>query len=236
MGEGFQFLDIIFFAMIAVFLVMRLRSVLGRRTGHERQRDPFAGRRAEEAQGDKVVPLPDRNRPMPPDATASPRPSAEADASPLQQGLAQIRAVDHNFDPDAFLQGARGAFEMIVRDYAAGDRDTLRPLLSDEVFQNFSTAIQERADAKETLETVLVGIAKAEIVEAELQGRMAFVTVKFVSEQINVTRDAEGKVVDGDPTHVATVTDIWTFARNPRSRDPNWTLVATSTPDTSSPD
>jgi predicted lipid-binding transport protein (Tim44 family) len=230
MGEGFQFLDIIFFAMIAVFLVVRLRSVLGRRTGHERQRDIFTGRgSAEEAQKDKVVPLPERSRPAPAENMGSPVAGGSA-ASPVQQGIAQIQAVDSSFDPDSFLKGARTAFEMIVVSYAAGDTDTLRPLLSDEVFENFSSAIKQRADANETLETTLVGITKAEIVEAELQGRMAYVTVKFVSEQINVTRDAKGKPVDGDPTHVAVVTDIWTFARNPRSRDPNWTLVATSSP------
>ncbi|WP_119460532.1 Tim44/TimA family putative adaptor protein [Rhodospirillaceae bacterium SYSU D60014] len=232
MGEGFQFLDIIFFAMIAVFLVMRLRSVLGRRTGHERQRDLFNGRRAEEMKkekGDKVVPLPDRNRPAPPEGVA-PSPTVEAGASPLQAGVAQIQAVDQSFDPNGFTAGARAAFEMIVGAYAAGDTTTLRPLLSDEVFENFSTAITERTKANETLETTLVGITSADIIEAELQGRMALVTVKFVSEQINVTRDSEGRILDGDPSHVATVTDIWTFARNTRSRDPNWALIATSSP------
>ena len=232
MGEGFQFLDIIFFAMIAVFLVMRLRSVLGRRTGHERQRDPFSGRRANEVakeKGDKVVPLPDRNRPTPAEDSVSP-PKVDVGASPLQVGVAQIQAVDQNFDPNGFVAGARAAFEMIVGAYASGDSAALRPLLSDEVFENFSGAITERAKANETLETTLVGITSADIIEAELQGRMALVTVKFVSEQINVTRDSEGRILDGDPSHVATVTDIWTFARNTRSRDPNWALIATRSP------
>jgi len=114
--------------------------------------------------------------------------------------------------------------------FAAGDAAALKPLLSDEVFENFNGAIKARAKAKETLETTLVGISSAEIVEAELQGRTALVTVKFVSEQINVTKDAEGRIVDGDPATVAAITDIWTFARNTRARDPNWTLVATRSP------
>ena len=94
----------------------------------------------------------------------------------------------------------------------------------------FAGAINEREDANETLETTMVGISHAEIIEAELQQKTAFVTVKFISEQVNVTRDADGEVVDGDPNHVAKITDIWTFARNTRSRDPNWTLVATRSP------
>ena len=119
---------------------------------------------------------------------------------------------------------------MIVNAFAASDTATLRPLLSDEVFENFDSAIKARAKAKHTLETTVVGLRSAEIIEAELQGRIALVTVKIVSEQVNVTRDADGTVVEGDPTAVAVVTDIWTFARNMRARDPNWTLVATRSP------
>ena len=101
--------------------------------------------------------------------------------------------------------------------------------MSNDVHENFSSAIKSRADNNETLESTLVGISEAEIIEAELQGKTAFITVKFVSEQINVTHNADGEVVDGDPGEVTTVTDIWTFARNTRSRDPNWTLVVTGT-------
>jgi predicted lipid-binding transport protein (Tim44 family) len=236
MGDGVQFLDIIIFAAIAVFLGLRLRGVLGRRTGNERQqRDPFK-RPVPESRDetdrdktgrDKVIPLPDRNRT--PTAESTPADIAKPEAGGLP-GLAQIRVADPSFDPQGFLGGARAAFEMIVGAFAAGDAAALKPLLSDEVFENFNGAIKARAKAKETLETTLVGISSAEIVEAELQGRTALVTVKFVSEQINVTKDAEGRIVDGDPATVAAITDIWTFARNTRARDPNWTLVATRSP------
>ena len=226
MGDGFQLLDIIFFAMIAVFLVMRLRNVLGRRTGHERRRDQGAG----DGRGDKVVPLPDRSRPERASESAADESAPEAPADPLQAGLARIRAAGRDFDPDQFLAGARAAFDLIVNAFAASDTATLRPLLSDEVFENFDSAIKARAKAKHTLETTVVGLRSAEIIEAELQGRIALVTVKIVSEQVNVTRDADGAVVEGDPTAVAVVTDIWTFARNTRARDPNWTLVATRSP------
>lgn len=230
MGDGVQFFDIIIFAAIAVFLGLRLRSVLGRRTGNERQRDPFKPLAPREEGGrDKIIPLPDRPRAN----TNEPAPAAAgapAEAAPALPGIDQIRAAEPSFSPGGFLGGARAAFEMIVGAYAAGDAATLRPLLSDEVFENFNGAIKARNRAKETLETTLVGIGSADIVEAELHGRTALVTVKFVSEQVNVTRDAEGKVVDGDPATVAKVTDIWTFSRNTRARDPNWTLVATRSP------
>ncbi len=220
MGDGIQFLDIILFAAIAAFLVLRLRSVLGRRSGNEQgpKYDPFRKRSAEEAGEDKVIALPDRG------AQAE---SQSAGTSPLEQGLTQIKLADRNFDPEGFGGGAKVAFEMIITAFAGGDAKTLRPLLSNDVFEDFSGAIKSRLDKQETLESTLVGISEAEIIEAELQGKTAFITVKFVSEQINVTRNAAGDVVEGDPSGVATVTDIWTFARNTRSRDPNWTLVAT---------
>ena len=110
--------------------------------------------------------------------------------------------------------GAKVAFEMGVAAFAQGDPKTLRPLLSNDVFEEFAGAIKAREDSNEVLETTLVGIGQADIIEAELQGKTAFVTIKFVSEQINVTRNAEGEAVDGDPSHVTSVTDIWTFSRD----------------------
>jgi predicted lipid-binding transport protein (Tim44 family) len=225
MDGGFAFFDIVFFAMVAAFLILRLRSVLGRRTGNEKPerwttRQPPAGR---PETPDNVARLPDRSRP-----SADVAPLDLSTASPLEAGLAQVRAADSSFDPRTFVEGARGAFEMIVGAYAQGDTATLRPLLADEVYENFAAAIKARQQAKQTLETTLVGIKTADIIEARMDNRTALVTVKFVSEQINVTRDAGGAAVEGDPQQIAAVTDVWTFARNTRSRDPNWLLVATS--------
>jgi predicted lipid-binding transport protein (Tim44 family) len=184
-----------------------------------------------------VIPLPDRTPAReeepatpPPDVLPPDTPRAEAPSTPVQQALARIHAADPEFDPRAFVEGARGAFEMIVTAFAQGDAAALRPLLSDEVFDNFKSAIDARKRAGQTLETTLVGINSIDIIEADLQGRLAIVTVKFVSEQVNVTRDGEGKAVEGDPALVTSVTDIWSFARNTRARDPNWTLVATRSP------
>ena len=218
-----HFLDIIFFAMVAAFLVLRLRSVLGRRTGNEQRRpDPFRPKPADA--GDKVVPLPDRSARAAGEAIEIP---AGAKGTPLEAGLTQIGVADPNFTPQGFLDGAKAAFEMVVQGFAKGDRKVLRPLLNDAVFDSFSAAIKAREDAKESRETTLVGIKSGEIIEARMEGRTALVTVKFVSEQINVRRDKDGRVAEGDASHAAEITDIWTFARNTRSRDPNWTLVET---------
>lgn len=223
------FLDILIFAMIAAFLVFRLRSVLGRRTGEERPppSDPFGHRRREAGGDDKVIELPDRR--TAPESSESAE-ASEAAAEPHGAGLTQIQIADPTFDKDQFVSGARTAFEMIVHAYAIGDTGTLRSLLSPEVLENFSGAIQARTSAGETLETTVIGIKKSEIIEAWLDGRTACITVSFLSEQINVTRDADGKVIEGDPNQVSEVTDIWTFARNTRARDPNWKLVETRSP------
>jgi predicted lipid-binding transport protein (Tim44 family) len=226
-------LDIIILAAIALFVAVRLYKVLGQRTGHERPHDPFAPRPAEDARSDKVISLPDRGRRPDAPADLAVRPadgSKSAPAPALLPGLGAIHTADPSFDPDGFLAGVRAAFEMIVGAFAAGDAATLRPLLNDEVFENFKRAIDTRTAANETLQTTLVGIKSTDIIEAELQGRVAEITVTIVSEQINVTRNAEGQVVDGDPVKVEPVTDIWTFARQVRARDPNWVLVATRSP------
>jgi predicted lipid-binding transport protein (Tim44 family) len=218
MGEFQQYFDIILFAMVAGFLVLRLRSVLGRRTGNERRRELFV-RRAKPAP-DK---LPTLGQPSPIANTAAAGP-AETGA----EGVDQIRRADPSFDPARFVEGARAAFELIVTAFAKGDKAALQPLLSAEVFQQFATAIDERIAAKETLETRILGIDSAAIVTGELLGRSAQVMVKLVSHQINVTRAMDGSIVDGDPEHPIEKTDYWTFARDTRSTDPNWVLVTTS--------
>ena len=235
MGNDFQFIDIIFFAMIAAFLVLRLRGVLGRRDGHEGNfRDSLKDRKNGKSDNN-VVQLPDASEPQfEDDLEDLEDPDIAADGAsddPLSQGLAQIRKTDPGFDPDEFLSGAEIAFEMVIEAYASGDTSTLKPLLSHEVFANFSQAIRNREQAGETLEDTLVGIKSAEIVEASVEDRTANITAKFVTEQINVTRDENGGVIDGNPTTVINVTDFWTFARDIKSRDPNWALIATSSLD-----
>lgn len=224
MGGSFGFLDIILFAMVAAFLVYRLGTNLGKRTGHERRRDPFgpvgAPKNAPaETAKDNIVTLPDRGAEGP------------AEQTPLAAGITQIKVADPSFEPARFVDGARAAFEMIVAAFAAGDRETLRSFLSDTVYNNFASAIEAREQAGHTQETTLVGIDAVDILEARMDGRDAIVTIKYVSDQANVTRDAAGETIEGDPNAVVRVTDIWTFSRDTRSSDPNWTLIGTSSPD-----
>ena len=224
MGEGFQFLDIIFFAMVAAFILLRLRSVLGRRTGREKSPREMLSRDSNE---DNVVPLPDRSEWG--DETSLEAGSEEGEML-MTAGLTQVKVADPQFNETDFLAGSRVAYEMTVTSFAGGDTDTLRPLLNDEVYKNFATAIQEREQRGETLESTLLAIKTAEIIEANMSGDVAAITVKFVSEMVNLTRDAEGEIISGDPRDVREVTDIWTFARNTKARDPNWILIATRSP------
>jgi predicted lipid-binding transport protein (Tim44 family) len=246
MGGEFQFIDIILFALVAAFLILRLRSVLGRRDGHQPQsHDPFKpaerGARNRDHPDDKVIPLPDRGeRPREPAPDASwdgdtpetgPPEAGPFEAGPLEAGLAQIKIADPRFNHNEFLSGARMAFEMILGAFAAGDTGTLKSLLSPEVFANFAQSIHERERAGETMELNVVEIRAADIVEAYMAGRTAHVTVKFVSEQIAIVRNDKGEIIEGDPQRSTEATDFWTFARDTRSPNPNWTLVATGAPE-----
>ena len=226
MSGGFEYFDIILFAMIAAFLVYRLGSVLGKRTGHERQsREPFGrlgGKEsAAETGNDNVIAIPQREAP----------PQEEEPDTPLGAALTQIKLADSSFTRKGFLEGARAAFEMVITAFALGDMKTLRSLLSQEVYDNFAEAIRTRERANQTRETTLVGIDVAEIIEAKLEDkRYAYVTVRYISQQVNATRDEAHNVVDGDPNAIEKVTDIWTFRRDTRASDPNWQLVATRSP------
>lgn len=230
-NEGLP-IDIIIFAAIAAFIVFRLRNVLGRRTGNEQPPQGMFGpsrtAKRDEAKrdgdSDKVVQLGNRGKPE--EAPDSVFENLDPD-TPLAAGLTAIREADQSFNGDAFLRGAGSAFEMIIEAFAGGTMAAVKSFLSQDVFDNFSRAISDREVAGETLETTMIGIKRADLIEARVEDRTAFITVKFVSEQINVTRDGEGVVVDGDPDHVTEVVDIWTFMRDIRSRNPNWVLVET---------
>jgi predicted lipid-binding transport protein (Tim44 family) len=233
MQESFDVTTLIFLAL-AVFVIWRLRSVLGQKTGHEKPpQDPFRREASEPpqtgrrpmgddnvvrlpgAQPDRVMTAPDRWKGI-----------AEPDSA-VANGLDEIVAVKPDFDPRNFVEGSKMAYEMIVGAFASGDRKTLKDLLSKDVYEGFEQAISERESRGERAETTFVGINKADIVAVDVKNRVAQVTVRIVSELITVTRDSEGAVVDGSPEAVVDVTDVWTFARTLGSRDPTWHLVAT---------
>lgn len=224
-AESGMSIELLIYAAVALFLVFRLFSVLGKRTGHQKRPDfpPGAAPEREESRSgeaqDNVVRIPSAN-----DGAA---PESAQFSGPAGEGLRAIRVADRNFDPDSFVDGAKKAFEMIVTAYAEGDRKTLKNLLDKATYDSFSGAIDAREKAGHRMEDMLVGIDSAEITEARLDKDIAHVTVTFVSQQVNVTYDGEGRVVDGDPSTVETVSDEWTFARSVKSSDPNWQLVET---------
>ncbi|BCH21394.1 calcium-binding protein [Mesorhizobium sp. L-8-10] len=236
--EFFDF-GTIFFLVAAVVIFLQLRNVLGRRTGNERPPfDPYTAART----GDKgkeaakttenVVSLPRKRAAAEANDEAYKAVDAIAAAgTDLNRGLRAIKDADPSFDPKSFLDGAKMAYEMIVMAFADGDRKTLKNLLSREVFDGFVAAIADRESRSEKIQSSFVGIDKAEIVSAEMKGGEAHVTLRIVSELISATRDSAGTVIDGDPETVAEVKDVWTFARDTRSRDPNWKLVATEAED-----
>jgi predicted lipid-binding transport protein (Tim44 family) len=232
------------FLVLAVVIFLKLRSVLGRRTGHEQTRYERykAQREASQRNGklagqDKVVTLPRREREeAEPRVAAEPQVRAEVEErvkglaagnTSVAKGLVDIVRADATFDPDTFLKGARAAYEIIVTAFAEGNRKTLKGLLSRDVYEGFAGAISDRESRGEQVDQSFVGIKAADIVEAELKNGMSQVTVKFVSELISATRDKGGEVIGGDPKRIKEVTDIWTFAREVDSRDPNWKLIAT---------
>lgn len=222
-----SFFDILILAVIAGFLIFRLRSVLGKRHGEERQRgnpvdfqrpkgqrtdDPNAGR------DDNVVAMPNRNPPPPPQENTAPPGS-------LEHGLTQIRIADPSFNDRDFVNGAKTAFSMIIDAYAKGDLDTLNSLLGREMYQAFAAAIEDRADQGYTLEKRVESIDSADILAARMENRTAIVTVQFVSHQTDVTRDADGNTVEGNPDRPEEVVDLWTFMRDLSSKDPTWFLI-----------
>jgi predicted lipid-binding transport protein (Tim44 family) len=223
----------IIFLALAVFIFLRLRSVLGQRTGSERP--PYDRAAPNVLQRDNnVVPMPgsviDQPPPLPSKEVTPPSDRWKGIAEPgtaLAQGLDAVVAQDSSFDPRHFISGARSAYEMIVLAFANGDRRALRDLLSGEVYESFDAAIKDREKHEQKTETRFVSIDKAELVGAEARDRSAQITVRFVSQMISVTRDKAGTIVDGNPDKVADITDVWTFARDTSSRDPNWKLVGT---------
>ena len=224
----------IIFLALAVFIFLRLRNVLGQRTGNEQPPYDRAARNVVHGTQDNVVPIPGTvidQAPLAPTADVVPPTDRwkglTEPGTPLAQGLDTIATQDSSFDPRHFLSGARGAYEMIVLAFANGDRRALKDLLSSEVYESFEAVIRDREKHEQKTETRFVSIDKAELVGAEVRDRAAQLTVRFVSQMISVTRDKAGTIVDGNAEKVADITDVWTFARDITSRDPNWKLVGT---------
>ena len=235
-----EFLDLttLITIAIAVFILLRLRSVLGQRTGHQNPKDYMDRRSRQESPRenqpvtDNVVTLPKRDGKGNVEVEQKGKTVQEIDliAKPrtkLNKGLKDILAADPQFSPNEFLNGANMAYEMIVNAFADGDKRSLRNLLSNEVYKGFETVINDRATNGETVKSSFVGIDSSEIRAAEVVDGVASLTVRFESQIVSATYDNNDKLIDGDENEVVRVTDIWTFSRDTKSRDPNWKLVAT---------
>jgi predicted lipid-binding transport protein (Tim44 family) len=214
-------LDIVIMAALAAFILLRLRSELGKKTGNEplppaAGRTPYQGAEGQTIEGDAVQVN-----------------AGQADVVDLVQdpevrdGLAKIRQADRHFDVAAFLDGAQSAYGMVLEAFWAGDKTALADFLDPKVLEQFGAAIEQRDAEGLTLSNKLLDITDAFIVGAELKGRTAEITVKFSAEVIAVTKDASGAVVDGNISDVTELSDKWTFARETNAREPNWSLVAT---------
>lgn len=229
--------------LVTVFVVIKLRSALGRRTPDEDQARYDRQAKAREARdqaaaaGDKVVTLPPREQgpsDYANDDDEQPRTAEERlelrganILSGARPDLLKIAEHDPTFDAEHFSGGAKQAYEMIVTAYAEGNREMLSNLLSRDVFEGFASAMDDRDTRGETVDQSFVGIHKCDITDAELNGTDASITLKFVSQLITATMDSSGAVISGDTQKIQEVTDIWTFARDMASDDPNWRLVAT---------
>jgi len=221
-------LPTVIFALVALFVAWKLRSVLGMRQDSERPGGLLAPLRRAPGPASAPVAPPDAAPPAPVSLPAADRWKGVAEPnSAVWSGLDAIAAADRGFTPQGFLSGARVAYDMVVHAFAAGDSDVLKSLMSPQAFANFESAIHARADAGHTMSTTVVSIDNATIAGAALVGQTAQLRVRFVAKLASVIRDAEGAVVEGSPNTVVDHIDVWTFARDIRSRDPNWQLTTT---------
>jgi len=219
--------EIVILAMIAAFLGLRLYSVLGRRAEHEEE--PIQGRfeGTPGAENAPRAPAPSQNDDRP---ALQPYPGQRdfpAATPGVERGLREISGIDRRFDAFAFMDGARAAYRMILEAFWKGDKDELRHLCDADVYESFASAIDAREAAGETLDNRLVRIEETKMVSAGYDAPMARITIRFRSDIAAVTHDANGNVIAGSLDDAIEANDVWTFARNINSGDPDWLLEAT---------
>ena len=211
-------LQLLVLAGIAVFLILRLKSVLGTRDGFEppRQTPAQEAKRQPEFEVIEGGPDPDIVDHVPEDSDAA-------------KALTAMKAAEPSFSVGGFLQGARGAYEMILMGFEKGDLASIKPFLSEDVYDAFAQVVEQREKQGLTVEGEFVGVREMALHAAEFDPttREGEVSVRFVGELTHVVRDRAGDIVEGDERQVKRQKDVWTFARVMGSDDPNWQLVAT---------
>ena len=225
---GFQWGDILFLAVVAVFIALRLRGVLGKTDEVDQRRAEQLRRALREVQEERVIQLHGGAGPESADKeTADDLLIADLGEGDVSSGLLEVREADPNFSPSQFLEGAKSAFEWVLDAYADGDRKTLKMLLGKEVYEAFERDIAAHEKDDTDMETTLVSIEDPVIVASQMRKHTACITVRFVSEQIRLVRDKDGAVIEGDASATDRVEDEWVFERDTRSGNPNWTIVDT---------
>lgn len=223
----------------AIVVLLKLRSILGQKTGHQEDLTDIFNKDKQKRQAredgpsaDNVVKLPTRSQGDGADVDEKDPRLKQIDkiAKPrtkINKGLKEILAADAAFNPKEFMAGADMAYEMIVNAFAQGDTKSLSNLLSQEVFEGFKSVIDDRESRGETVKSTFIGIDESQVQVAEVKSYEAHITIKFISQIVSATLDKEGVVIEGDDKDIARVKDVWTFARDTRTNDPNWKLVAT---------
>lgn len=211
-------ISLLVLAGIAVFLILRLKSVLGTREGFEKPPLPQPGAKQSRPEFEVIEGGPDR------DIT-----DHVDEDSQQAQDLAAMKRVEASFSVSDFVQGARGAYEMIVMGYEQGNLDEIQPYLAEDVFESFVAGVSAREDQGLTIEAEFIGVREISIsdVNFDKDTNLAEISVRYVGELTSVVRDRGGDIVEGSPTAVKRQKDTWTFARTMASNDPNWILVAT---------
>ena len=220
MNDGFAFFDIIIFAMLAGYLVFQLRRALGRRSDNQESKSKSSPeQRAKHSEADNIVAI-----------KSNKKKNKNQKQEETLGGLNELREKDPSFNDTDFVNGSKEAFSWIVEAFSKGEISKLEPLLSEPLFNGFKRAIEQRETDQLSLETNIVSIKSAQIHNVTVKQNQVNITVEYVTDQIKSTRNAKDEIVDGDPDTIETVTDLWTFNRNIKSKNPNWTLVKTETP------
>lgn len=226
MEQAFPYGDLVVLGAIAAFIILRYRSILGKKTGHDMSK-PKVKVEPPKPQ-ERVIQMPQKEHRAAVVVKAKEDIAlADIDDAEISSALAKMKQTDENFTISDFMDGAKAAFDMVVEAFSTHDKDTLKSLLSKEIYKEFEESISEQQKEKRRAQNTLVSIKKAEITEAEMSKNIATITVRFDSEQINVIVDEEGKVIEGNLSDIHDIEDEWVFERDMKSRNPNWTIIDT---------
>lgn len=230
----FPYIDIIILAAVAGFIIFRLRSVLGKRIGHEQHFSSGFVSPSSESEEERVIQLPhvngkeeeervrfnsnyDNNEQLSENITNNPE---------IAAGLVAISSKDNSFSYQQFIEGAKSAYEMALEAYSNNDIDTLKSLMSEEVYSSFADSIKEYQENNHKIDLTLVSILSEEPVSAGVNKNIAYIAIRFESEQIHLIRDENNEIISGDASRIEKEVDIWRFERNIKSSNPNWQIVA----------